>query len=210
MSRCRLRLGRDFPVTGRFDWALLGEDGAVLESAGSELAMPPRGRRCEAVLAAELVLLERVCVPAAQQRRVRGALRFLAEDSLVPDPARVHVAAERAREKDLLYVAIVDREWLTQALGRLNRLGLAPSAAYSECLLPRLEPGAWVVVCNGAESFARTAEREGFALDETAEGTAPVGLQLALHAARDTGRAPERIILRAPPGALLPEPGSWS
>jgi type II secretion system protein L len=210
MSICRVRLGRDFPVTGRFDWALLDERGTVLESASSTLATPPRGRRCEAVLAAELVLLERISVPPAQQRRLQGALRFLAEDSLVPDPARVHVAAERARQKDLLYVAIVDREWLGQALGRLDRLGLLPAAAYPESLLPRLEPRAWVVVCNGAESFARTGECEGFALDSATEGEPPVGLQLSLDAARQAGRLPERIVLRAAPGAALPDAARWS
>ena len=210
MSICRVRLGRDFPVTGRFDWALLDERGAVLESASSELAMPPRGRRCEVVLAAELVLLERVAVPAAQQRRLRAALRFLAEDSLVPDPARVHVAAEPAREKDLLYVAVIDREWFGQALGRLHRLGLMPVAAYPEYLLPALEPRAWVVVCSGAESFARTGEREGFALDSAAQGEPPVALQLSVDAARDAGRPPERIVLRAAPGATLPDAARWS
>jgi len=212
MSVCRVRLGRDFPATGRLDWAMLDERGAVLESASSELAMPARGRRCEAVLAAELVLVERVCVPAAQQRRLQGAsaLRFLAEDSLVPDPARVHVAAEPARQKDLLYVAIVDREWLTQALARLARLGLVPAAAYAECLLPALEPRAWVVVCNGAESFARTGEREGFALDSAAEGEPPVALQLAVDAARAAGQPPERIVLRPAPGATLPDAERWS
>ena len=210
MSVCRVRLSRDFPVTGRFDWALLDERGAVLESASSELAMPPRGRRCEAVLAAELVLLERVSVPAAQQRQLRRGLRFLAEDSLVPDPARVHVAAEPARQKDLLHVAVVDREWLAQALARLARSGLAPAAAYAECLLPPLEPRAWVVVCNGAESFARIGEREGFALDSVAEGEPPVALQLSVDAARDAGQPPERIVLRLAPGATSPDTARWS
>ncbi len=210
MSVCRVRLGRDFPATGRFDWALLDERGAVLESASSELAMPPRGRRCEAVLAAELVLLERVSVPAAQQRRLQKALRFLAEDSLVPDPARVHAVAEPARQKDLLHVAVVDRDWLAQALARLDRLGLVPAAAYPECLLPPLAPRTWVVVCNGTESFARTGEREGFALDSVAEGAPPVALQLSVDAARDAGQPPECIVLRATPGAALPEAARWS
>ncbi len=212
MSVCRVRLGRDFPATGRFDWAMLDERGAVLESASSALAMPPRGRRCEAVLSPEMVLVERVSVPAAQQRRLQGAkaLRFLAEDSLVPDPARVHVAAEPARQKDLLYVAIVDRDWLTQALARLARLGLVPAAAYAECLMPALEPHAWVLVCNGAESFARTGEREGFALDSAAEGEPPVALQLAVDAARAAGQPPERIVLRPGPGASLPDAERWS
>jgi type II secretion system protein L len=212
MRVCRVRLGRDFPATGRFHWALLDERGAVLESASSELALPPRGPRCEAVLAAEMVLVERVRVPAAQQRRLQGAkaLRFLAEDSLVPDPARVHVAAQAAPRKDALYVAIVERDWLAQSLARLDRLGLAPAAAYTECLLPSLEPRAWVVVCDAAESFARTGEHEGFALDSAAEGEPPVGLRLFLDAARDAGQPPERIVLRPAPGAPLPDAASWS
>ncbi len=78
-----------------------------------------------------------------------------------------------------------------------------PAAAYPECLLPPLEPRAWVVVCNGAESFARIGEREGFALDSVAEGEPPVALQLSVDAARDAGQPPERIVLRPAPGRYL-------
>jgi len=210
MSVCRLRLGRDFPESGRFEWALVDERGSVLESGASDLAMPPRGRSCEALLAAELVLLERVSVPAAQQRRVQSALRFLAEDSLVPDPARVHVAAAASPQKDVLHVGIVDREWLAQALARLERSGITPVAAYPETLAPPLELGAWIVVCDGADSFVRTAEFEGFALDTGAEDEPPVGLRLALDAARSAGRLPQRLVLRAAPGATLPDPARLS
>jgi type II secretion system protein L len=210
MMFCRVRLGREFPDTGRFEWALVDERGSVLESGSSDLAMPPRGRSCEAVLAAELVLLERVAVPAAQQRRVQSSLRFLAEDSLVPDPARVHVAAAPTSQKDVLTVGIVDREWLAQALGRLARAGVTPVAAYPESLLPPLEPGAWVVVCSGADSFVRTAEVEGFALDSADEDGPPVALHLALDAARSAGRLPQRLVLRAAPGTELPDPERWS
>jgi type II secretion system protein L len=210
MSACRIRLGREFPQSGRFEWALVSELGSVLESGVSDLAMPPRGRPCEAVLAAELVLLERVALPAAQQRRLQTALRFLAEDSIVPDPARVHVAAARTPQKDVVCVGVVEREWLAQALGRLGRAGIAPVAAYPETLLPPLEPGAWVVVCSGDESFVRTAEAEGFALDSTAEDEPPVGLGLALEAARAAGRLPQRLVLRAASDAALPDAARWA
>jgi type II secretion system protein L len=210
MSACRIRLGREFPQSGRFEWALVSELGSVLESGVSDLAMPPRGRPCEAVLAAELVLLERVALPAAQQRRLQTALRFLAEDSIVPDPARVHVAAARTPQKDVVCVGVVEREWLAQALGRLGRAGIAPVAAYPETLLPPLEPGAWVVVCSGDESFVRTAEAEGFALDSTAEDEPPVALGLALEAARAAGRLPQRLVLRAASDAALPDAARWA
>ena len=210
MSVCRLRLGRDFPESGRFDWALVDERGSVLESGASDLAMPPRGRPCEAVLASDLVLLERISVPAAQQRRLQAALRFLAEDSLVPDPARVHVAAEATPQKDVLCVGIIDREWLTQALARLSRSGVTPIAAYPECLLPPLEPGAWIVVCNGDASFVRTSEVEGYALDSAGEDEPPVALRLALDEARRAGRLPQRLVLRPAPEAALPDAGRWA
>ena len=210
MSVCRVRLGRDFPDSGRFEWALVDGRGSVLESGASDLAMPPRGRPCEAVLAAELVLLERVSVPAAQQRRLQSALRFLAEDSLVPDPARVHVAAAATPQKDVVYVGIVDRDWLAQALGRLGRAGVTPVAAYPECLLPPLEPGAWIVVCSGADSLVRTGDVEGFTLDSAAEDEPPVALHLGLDAARGAGRLPQRLVLRTAPGAALPDPARWS
>jgi len=210
MSVCRVRLGRDYPDSGRFEWALVDGRGSVLESGASDLAMPPRGRPCEAVLAAELVLLERVSVPAAQQRRLQSALRFLAEDSLVPDPVRVHVAAAATPQKDVVYVGIVDRDWLAQALGRLGRAGVTPVAAYPECLLPPLEPGAWIVVCSGADSFVRTGDVEGFTLDSAAEDEPPVALHLGLDAARSAGRLPQRLVLRTAPGAALPDPARWS
>jgi type II secretion system protein L len=210
MSVCRVRLGRDFPESGRFEWALVSELGQVLESGVSDLAMPPRGRPCEAVLAAELVLLERVALPAAQQRRLQSALRFLAEDSIVPDPARVHVAAARTPQKDVVCVGVVDREWLVQALARLGRAGVAPIAAYPETLLPPLEADAWIVACSGDESFVRTGEAEGFVLDRAAGDEPPVALRLALDAARSNGRAPQRLVLRAASGAALPDAARWS
>lgn len=210
MTLCRVRLGRNFADTGVFDWALFDERGAPRQSGNSELAMPAPARRCEAVLAAELVLLDRVSVPPAQQRRLQGALRFLAEDSLLPDPSRVHVVAHPARQKDVLCVGIVDREWLAQALNRLGRVGLAPDSAVPESLLPELEPGAWVVVCNGTGSFVRTGELEGFALDGDVDPEPPVGLQLALDAAQAADRVPERIVLRGAPGAALPVAERWS
>jgi general secretion pathway protein L len=210
MSICRVRLGRDFPESGRFEWALVNELGSVLESGVSDLAMPPRGRPCEAVLAAELVLLERVALPAAQQRRLQSALRFLAEDSIVPDPARVHVAAARTPQKDVVCVGVVDREWFAQALARLARAGVAPVAAYPETLLLPLEADAWVVACNGDGSFVRTGEADGFALDSAAEDEPPVALRLALEAARAGGRLPQRVVLRAASGAALPNAAGWA
>ena len=150
------------------------------EAGASALAIPPRGRSCEAASGAELVLLGRVSVPAAQQRRLQTALRFLAEDSLVPDPARVHVAAAASPQKDVLHVGIVDRDQLAQALGRLGRSGITPVAADPGTLRPPLEPRAWGVGCNSGGTFLPTRELEWGALASAAGGQSPVGLRLKL------------------------------
>jgi type II secretion system protein L len=65
-------------------------------------------------------------------------------------------------------------------------------------------------VCNGAESFTRTGEHEGFALDSAGADEPPVGLQLAVDAAREAGRLPERIVLQAALGSPSPDPARWS
>jgi type II secretion system protein L len=210
MKTCRIRLTREVSETGRFEWALLDESGAVLEQAASDLGMPPSSGQCEVVLASEMVLLERVAVPAAQQRRVHSALRFLAEDSVIPDPARIHVAAEAAPQKNAMCIGIVDRQWFAHALARLQRVGLSARSAYPECLLAELTPRAWIVVWNGADSFARVAEAEGFALDSAAENAVPAALLLALEGARSSARTPERIVLRTTPGIAPPDMQRWS
>src|SRR5262249_25657620 len=77
-------------------------------------------------------------------------------------------------------------------------------------LLAPLEPGAWTVVCSGDESFVRSAEAEGFALDSVAGDEPPVALHLALDAARAAGRLPQRLVLRAASEAALPNTASWA
>jgi type II secretion system protein L len=76
--------------------------------------------------------------------------------------------------------------------------------------LPPLEADAWIVACSGDESFVRTGEAEGFALDSAAGDEPPVALRLALDAARSNGRAPQRLVLRAASGAALPDAARWS
>jgi general secretion pathway protein L len=97
-----------------------------------------------------------------------------------------------------------------QALGRLERAGIEPVGAYPETLSPPLEPGAWIVVCSGEETFVRVGELEGFALDSAGDGEPPVALSLALEAARAAGTAPQRLVLRAAQGAGLPDAARWT
>jgi general secretion pathway protein L len=209
MTTCRIRVERDAPDSGRFEWAMLDGNGTALASGVADLDHPPVQGACEVVLACDLVVLEGVAAPAAQQRRLSAALRYLVEDSAIPEPERLHVAAT-SLSKDRLCLAIVDRQWLEKLLSRLERSGLIPQRVYPECLLPGLLPHAWTVVWNGRDGFARTGDAEGFSLDSTEGGNPPVALRLALENSRKAGAEPWTIIARAAPGAEEPDIQQWS
>lgn len=209
MTTCRIRVGRDYLSTGSFEWAIADSNGAVLDSGEAPLRQPPTGA-CELLIASDLVLLDRIPAPAAQQRRISSALRFLVEDSAIPDPERLHVAAASASVKNTLFVGIVDRQWMEQILTRLERSGLVARSAWPECLLPELPPQAWTVVWNGEGGFARTGELQGFALDSTDHGELPVSLRLALDAARSAASAPERLVVRVAVDVAPPDAEKWS
>ena len=209
MMTCRIRLGRDSPSSGAFDWAIVDNNGMVLDSGEAPLRQPPAGV-CELLIASDLVLLDRIPAPAAQQRRIPSALRFLVEESAIPDPERLHVAAAPTSAKDTLSVAIIDRQWMEQVLARLERSGLIARSACPECLLPEFLPKAWTLVWNGDNSFARTGGVAGFALDSTENGELPVSLRLALDEARSEASAPERLVLKVAAGVASPDAEKWS
>lgn len=206
---CRIRLRRGSPSSGAFDWALVDDNGTVLDSGTAPLQQPPAGA-CELQISSELVLLDQVAATAPQQRRISSALRFLVEEHAIPDPERLHVAAAATPAKDILSVGIVDRQWMEQVLARLERSGLTARAAYPECLLPELPPDGWTLVWNGDDSFVRTGEVAGFALDSPKNGDVPVSLRLALDEARGKASAPGRLVLRVAAGAASPNAENWS
>lgn len=210
VTRCLIRAGQSGSTTGAYDWAVIDDHGAVLDSDSALLRQPPAKSVGVLILASELVLLEEVAVSAAQQRRLGSSLRFLVEEGTIPDPERLHVVAAPARAKNVLNVAVVDRQWMAQMIGRLDRQGLAVRAAYPECLLPDLPAQGWVVVWNGEHSFARTGSCDGFTLDVPREGEAPVALRLAMEKARGRSSAPDRIVVRPAAGVAAPALDSWA
>jgi general secretion pathway protein L len=206
----RIRVGRETLEDGLVEWARWDTKQARLETGVAELGTPPARGECELVIASELVLLDQLRVPPAQQRRLAGSLRFLAEDAAIPDPESLHVAAAAAPGKDNLAVALIERQWLARLLARLERAGIRAQAAWPECLLAPLPPQAWTVICGARTCYARTGEMEGLVLDRVDGAGAPVALQLALNAARESSRAPARIEIHAGEGAVLTDVASWS
>ncbi len=210
MTTSLIRVTRDTPASGAFEWVTIGKQGEQLASGSGNLAQPPVTGPCELVLASDLVSLERVVVPPSQQRRLGPALRYLVEELALPDPERLHVAATPATERGALCLGIVDRQWLRSLIDRLAGAKLNATAAYPESLLPALLPNAWTVVWMGGEGFVRTGENEAVALDATQGAEAPNNLRLALEQARLAGTQPQRLVVRCCGHAVPPDIDAWS
>jgi len=210
MTTCRIRVTRDTPRSGVFEWVTLDGRGAVLASGAANLERPPVSGACELVLASDLVLLERVAAPPSQQKKLGSALRFLAEDFALADPELLHVASAPGPDKNSLVLATIDRQWLEKLLAKLAGARLTPTSAYPETLLPALMPRTWTVVWNGEEGFVRTSEREGLLLDIAEPQAPPTGLRLALDNARAGGAGPQAIVVRSVVQSTPPDAEAWS
>jgi general secretion pathway protein L len=205
VTRYRIRVSRETPDTGVFEWATLDAGGAAIDRGSSDAAPLPSPGSCEVVLPSDIVSLQRVAVPAAQRKKLGSALQFLVEDLVVSDPERLHAVQAGASGKDGLDVGIVDKDWLRRTLARLAACGLRPERVLAETLLPPLEPRAWTVVWRAKESFVRTGLAEGFTLDAPPDGAAPVALRLA--AAKRPGDA---IVVRVAGDTQAPDAERWS
>lgn len=210
MTTCRIRVTRDTPSTGAFEWVTLGKQGAVMASGSANLDHSPVAGPCELVLACDLVSLDRVAANASQQKRLAPALRYLAEDFALSDPELLHVAAAPGPDRNSMCLAVIDRQWLQKLLARLEGAHLAANSAYPESLMPALEPHTWTVVWSGDEGFVRIGHNEAIALDLTEQGVTPVGLRLALENARAAGAAPQAMVVRSTPQSTPPDTDAWS
>jgi general secretion pathway protein L len=197
-------------ASGAFDYAAFDDSGSLIQSGTARLGDSPFAGDCELVLANDIVLLDCVAVSAAQRTRLAHGLRYLADGSTIPEPEAVHVAMAPGPKADSACLAIVDRQWLAQLIARLGRSGLAPHCAYPETLLAPLPAGAWVVVWNAGESFLRTGEFQGLALDEPQGDEPPVALRLALGEAREKGEKPAQVVVRPAEGLAPPDVARWA
>lgn len=210
MTTCRIRVTRDTPASGAFEWVTLNRLGAVLASGAANLEHSPVAGECELVLASDLVSLERVAAPPTQRKRLGSALRYLAEEFTISDPERLHVAAAPGSDRNSMVLASLDRQWLEQLLARLHGANLEATSAYPESLLPALAPRTWTVVWTGEEGFLRTGPAEAVSLDVAEPKAPPTGLRLALGSARAAGADPLAILVRGVVQSEPPDIDAWS
>jgi len=210
MTACRIRVTRDTPASGVFEWVTLDRQGAVLASGAANLAQSPVAGECGLALASDLVSLERVAAPPTQRKRLGSALRYLAEDLTISDPERLHVAAAPGPDRNSMVLASLDRHWLEQLLARLQGANLEATSAYPESLLPALAPRTWTAVWNGTEGFVRTGPAEAVSLDVAEPQAPPTGLRLALGSARAAGADPQAIVVRGAGQSAPPDIDAWS
>ena len=144
----------------------------------------PRADHCEVIVPASVVLLTEVNIPPASRQRLRQMLPFAVEDRILTDPENVHVAAGPRLANGATPVAVIEKGWLAAVIERLKRAGVRPQRMLVETTMPELSPGAWCVVWNGRDGFARTGPASGMALDGGSESTPPLALTRAIADAR--------------------------
>lgn len=195
--------------TAQYRWAALTTAAGGSTKIGpiqSGLAGVPPGADAVLIAPASAVRLTAARLPARNRRRLTQ-LAFVVEDGLAADAATLHAVTGAALADGQHALALCEREWLTSALATVSAAGLVPVSMRVETLLPALESGAWVAVWNGTGGFARTGAASGLAFDAETSGTAPLALRLAVG---ETRFPPKSIVLRASPGANLPDVAAWS
>ncbi len=128
-ARRRLRaLGPDAPhvesdrIPGEYDY-VVSPDGLEVETVGRCAAsLLPRAATVVAVLADTDVSWHRLALPRAPSARLRAALTGMLEEALLEDAEAVHLAlAPGATAGQPTWVAAVERQWLRNELGALQR-----------------------------------------------------------------------------------------
>jgi general secretion pathway protein L len=126
------------PVTGvpeQWFWVKT-ENGLTVQSQGrSKPTDIPPSEAIVAVLSEADVSWHRMQVPKAPANKLRAALLGSLEDQVLSEPEHLHVAlAPDATPGEVAWIAVVDKDWLTQSLSQLERQGV---------MVDRVVPSLW-------------------------------------------------------------------
>jgi general secretion pathway protein L len=200
------RLGPDAP----FDWALAERGGTLLREGRSALAEVPRGDTVEAVLPASRVLFARLALPKVNAATIRELLPYAVEDRLLADPSHIHAVPGASNARGETLVAVVDRQWLGEALGLLARAGLSPSRVVCESALATPGPQAWAAVLGAERCFLVEDDGYAVAFDRPAGDAPPLALRIAVDEATGREAKPAGLEVLAEPGFAPAHPQAWS
>lgn len=112
------------------------ESGVAVQAHGhAPVAELPNAEAVVAVLPEQDVSWHFVAIPRAPAAKLRAALLGMLEDNLLTEPEQLHVAlAPDAQAGSKGWVAVMDKAWLAEAIGQLERRGL---------LVDRVVPSLW-------------------------------------------------------------------
>ena len=176
-------------------WALVRPDGTVASEGEGPIESLPSAKRTMLVVAASRVLLAEAALPSRGARRVRSALAYAIEDQLTSDPESVHAVAAGAPRGNRQSIAAIERAWLRALLSSFESAGVRPESVTVETCLPPIANSEWTLVLRQDGGFLRTGEAAGMSVDGPV-GFVPNVLRLTLDAARGSGSAPRKIVIR--------------
>lgn len=190
-------------------WSLADARGAALREGTAALADIPRGDVVEVVLPVSRVLFARLKLPKVNAATIRELLPFAVEDRLLADPDQIHAVPGATNALGETLVAVVDREWLAQALDVLSRAGLRASRVVCESALLPAGRGRWHAVLGAGRSFLVEDDGHAVAFDQPAGGEPPLAVRIAAEESAARGARPEALSVLVEPGLALPDPALW-
>jgi general secretion pathway protein L len=177
-------------------WTLI-ERNATREGR-DPLAQTPQADRIVGVAPVARILYLETALPPVSRTKRNALLNYAIEDKLTIDPDTVHATVLGESREAEHVVAVVDKQWLTDALTWLKAGGRAPQALVCEADAIAAKPGEWVVAPGAPHGFARRDDGFVLHLDTVRPDEVPFSLGLSLNEARNKGRLPAALALALP------------
>jgi general secretion pathway protein L len=181
-------------------WTLI-ERNATREGR-DPLAQTPQADRIVGVAPVARILYLETALPPVSRTKRNALLNYAIEDKLTIDPDTVHATVLGESREAEHVVAVVDKQWLTDALAWLKAGGRAPQALVCEADAITAKPGEWVVAPGAPHGFARRDDGFVLHLDASRADEVPFALGLSLNEVRNKGRLPSALVLALPKDAM--------
>lgn len=171
--------------------------------------LPPalRATPVQVWLPAGDALLTVARVPSKSRARIEQALPYALEEQVIGDPETMDYRWV-AQEDESLAVAVTAKSRLESVVGALRDAGIAVANLCPATLAVPFSDGVWTAAWDGAEWLVRTGRVMGFVCASAVDGGVPPGIRSALAEARESERAPERLLVLNAPSDVVAD--AWS